>query len=234
MNYSELFVTNNLPDSLSNEELYECFKRYEAGDQEAKNKIIEHNIRLVFMAVNRFKLVPYEKKELMAVGLEGLVKSVNTFDINKGFKFSTYASRVINNEILLFMRKNKKHNYNMELEQTLTTDHDGNELELLETLSDQNSDFVSDYENKEVYAIIREFVGNLPDKERQVIMMYYGFIDDKTYSQKEIAEVLKMTQSGVSRIRIKAVRKLKSYLIKTDIVDRKQEENNVKRKRMFR
>ena len=106
----EQFIDANLPYPLSKEELYQCFQKYYSGDKEAKEKIIKSNIRLVIHQALKFYNTPYEQEELISVGLIGLLKSVDTFDETRGVSFVTYASHCINNEILMFIRVNKKHN----------------------------------------------------------------------------------------------------------------------------
>lgn len=173
-----------LPLPLSKEEIHECFEKYRLGDLNARKKIINHNIRLVISEVKRkFSNTMYEENELISSGLLGLVKAVDTFDISRNLLFATYAVKCIDNEILMFMRNGKKWINDYSLEATINTDFDGKELKLEDVISDDSCDLVLDYEKKEDYKIVRKIVEKLPERERLIIMMYFGFIDNKLYNQ---------------------------------------------------
>lgn len=213
MQFNNTFEYIKLPEPLSEEEIYDCFKKYRLGDLTSRTKIIEHNIRLVISEVRRkFANTLYEENELVSIGLIGLMKSVDTFDIGKNLKFATYASKCIDNEILMFMRKGKKHINDSSLEYVIKIDNSGNELKLEDVISDTSCDLISNYEQKETYEIIRQIVEELPNREKIIIMMHFGFIDDKLYTQREIASKLKLSQSHVSRLITKIVKKIKEKL----------------------
>ncbi len=199
-----------LPLPLSKEEIHECFEKYRLGDLNARKKIINHNIRLVISEVKRkFSNTMYEENELISSGLLGLVKAVDTFDISRNLLFATYAVKCIDNEILMFMRNGKKWINDYSLEATINTDFDGKELKLEDVISDDSCDLVLDYEKKEDYKIVRKIVEELPERERLIIMMYFGFIDNKLYNQEEISHKLNISQSYISRLIKKILNKIK-------------------------
>ena len=199
-----------LPKPLSKEEIHECFEKYRLGDLNARKKIINHNIRLVISEVKRkFSNTMYEENELISSGLLGLVKAVDTFDISRNLLFATYAVKCIDNEILMFMRNGKKWINDYSLEATINTDFDGKELKLEDVISDDSCDLVLDYEKKEDYKIVRKIEEELPERERLIIMMYFGFIDNKLYNQEEISHKLNISQSYISRLITKILKKIK-------------------------
>ncbi len=201
MQFNDLFIDSKLPKPLKKEELYDYFEKMKIGDMAARDKIINHNIRLVISEViKKFSNSPYDLKELVSIGLIGLIKSVDTFDTTKGIHFTTYSIRCINNEILMFMRKGKKYINNASLEQSLGIDKEGNELKVEDTLSDSDSDFVSEYEDNESYKVIRNVVNNLPERDKNIIIKHFGFENNNIMKQSEIADELGISRSYVSRI----------------------------------
>lgn len=229
MNNNDLFnEVNDLPIPLSKRETYELFDKMNNGSIEARDKIITHNIRLViYQVTTKFKDVDYEKKDLVSVGNIGLIKAVNTFDISKNFTFATYATKCINNEIILFLKKLKT-NQNIDSLDKIIVNQDGNDLRLEDFIADDEN-FTEIYENKENYKIIRDFVNNLPYYDRQIIMMYFGFYNNKLYKQHEIADKLNISQSYVSRLIKKIIKDLGKKLKKCgviEITDEKLEEKN--------
>ena len=236
MDYNELFIEDKLPDPLSQSELYSYFEKMKSGDTKAREIIIKHNIKLVFNQVmKRFYNIPYEKKELVSIGLIGLIKSVDTFDTSKKLQFATYSTRCIDNEILMFLRKGKKYINDDSLDRPLNTDKDGNELSIEDTLSDENSDFVSDYEQKETFIIIRQLVEELPERDKEIITLHFGFINDKPLTQKEIADKLDISQSYVSRLITKILKRIKQQLRERGIVESSSDEIiKTKKEKTFR
>lgn len=231
MNYNDGFVDSNLPAPLTRDQICEYFKKYQLGDESAKD-IISHNIRLVIYQAKKFINTDYDMEDLVSIGIMGLIKSIDTFDLSKNIKFITYASRCINNEILMFLRKNKKHLSVKSLEAPITTDYDGNELKIEDVLKDDNLDFVSDYENTETSAIIRRIVEELPNREKEIIMLHFGFYDDKIYTQKQIAEKLNISQSYISRLISKIVKSIGKKLLDEDVIDVVGKRENKEEKKM--
>ena len=205
MNYDDLFIESKLPNPLNNKELISYFEKMRAGDKLAREIIIRHNIKLVLNQIlKKFGNSQYEKKELVSIGLIGLVKSVDTFDISKDKQFSTYATRCIDNEILMFMRKGKK--YSKE--------------QSLDTLSDETADFVAEYERKESIKIIRELVNELEGREKEIILLYFGFYDDKQYTQEEIANIFDISRAYVQRLIQNTLNNLSIKLNQKGIVEK--------------
>jgi len=213
MEFEQLFIDgHNLPMPLSKEEVYDLLEKTAQGDEQAREKLIKHNIRLVLYEVTvRFKSVEYDKKDLVSIGNIGLMKAIETFDKSRNLEFSTYATRCIENEILMFLRKLKKDRNVDSLNMPIGYSKDGDKLKIEDTLSD-NTDIVKEYLDKEMHLIIRQIVNNLPEFDREIIMLYFGFYNDKTYTQKEIADILSISQKHVSTLIRKIVERLGKQL----------------------
>ena len=213
MNMNELFIEGyDLPIALSKKESYELFIKMEQGDELARQKLIEHNVRLVIFEVRKhFSTVEHEKKELVSIGIIGLIKAIDTFDLSKKIEFATYASRCIDNEILMFLRKLKKHKDVDSLDKTIKRDKEGNDFKLEDIIKD-DFDIVENYTDNETYKHIRKIVGELPYREQKIIMLHFGFIGGRVYKQDEIAKKLSLSQSYVSRLITKTVRQIGKQL----------------------
>ncbi len=207
-----LFVENNLPKPLDDKEIVEYFIRFQNGDLKSREIIINHNIKLVLYRVTgKFSSYPYDMDELVSIGLMGLIKAVDTFDINREVKFSTYAMKCIDNEILLFIRKNKTHKEHVSLTSPISTNKDGSELFLKDILMDSDEDFVFSIEEKELYDEVRRVIENLPEREKQIIMLYFGF-NCEPLNQNEISSQMKISQSSVSKIITATLKTIKLQL----------------------
>jgi len=220
MNTNELFIDGHkLPKPLSKQEVYELLDKIKQGDEKARTKLVEHNIRLVLYEVTgRFNTVKYDKKDLVSIGNIGLMNAITTFDTTKKVEFATHATRCIDNEILMFLRKIKKHENVDSLDRTINHDKDGNELKIEDTLSD-DTDIVEEYTDNETYRIIREIVKELPDRDREIIMLHFGFYNGETHTQKEIAEMLSISQSYVSRLITKIVKRVGKILEEKGLIE---------------
>ena len=214
-----IFITSDLLKPLSDEEVEYYFREGRYWREQARDNFIQHNIRLVLNEVRSKFSQNSDLEELVSVGLVGLIKSVDTFNIDLKFKFSTYAAKCIDNEILMFLKKTKKFTLDKSLESLITTDQSGNQLKLEDVLADEGSDFVSDYEKREFFAEIREVVYQLPLPNRDIVLLYFGFIGDHAYNQKEIAEKFNISQSYVSRIITKNISKIGEQLRKSGIIE---------------
>ena len=219
MNTNELFIeASNLPKPLSKSQLYELLDKVKQGDINAIDTITKHNIRLVlYQVTNKFKFVDYDKKDLVSVGNMGLMKAITTFDISKGFEFSVYAARCIDNEILMFLRKMKKDKNIDSMDRVIFHSKDDKKLKIEDTLSD-GTDIVEDYERKTINENIREVVNKLPVRDREIIMLYFGFYNDKCYSQLEIANMVNLSQAQVSREITRLISSLGQQLQQLDII----------------
>ncbi len=216
MNLEEIFINiNSLPKELSSEETKELIKQYNNGCLDAKESLIIHNIRLVLYEVyNKFSTVKYDKKELVSIGNIGLIKAINTYDLSKKIHFSTYAAKCIDNEIYMFLRKIKKHQIEESLDKTIYNERE-NEIKLKDTIAD-NSDFVNNMIEKEekliLYKKIREEIEKLPNLNKKICEAYYGFSNDKMYTQEELANIFHISRSYVSTILIRSRKVIQAAL----------------------
>ena len=233
MNNNELFIDEHkIPKSLSKHEVYELLKKIKLGDEKAREKLVELSIRIVlYRVIGRFKSVKYDKKDLVSIGNIGLMKAITTFDTSKNIEFATYATRCIDNEILMFLRKLKKEQKVDSLNRRINYDKDGKELKFEDIISDK-TDIVEEYTVNETYQIIRQIVKDLPERDREIIMLYFGFYNDKTHTQKEIADMLSISQSLVSRLITKIIKRLGKQLEHKGIIESNEEKkiltNNLK------
>ncbi len=219
-----------LPEKLSTEEMRILFKRIQAGDEEAVNILIEHNIRLVIYRVNtQFCFVDYEKDELISVGILGLIKAANNFDPTRNIEFSTFAGRCIDNEILMFLRKlNKIRNKNVSLEAPISNQDDAQEIKLIDTI-ESDIDWFSECENEDTYNFISKILLDIPARNRKIIMLYFGFIEGKIYSQAEIAGMFGLSQSIVSRIIAKELNYIERKLVENGFIECKTKTDGIRR-----
>ena len=198
MDYTNSLLNSKLPNTLSKSETEIYFKNFKAGDLNAREQLITHNIKLVIYQIKSFNGIIHDKEELISVGLIGLIKAVDSFDLSKNIAFSTYASTCIHNEILNFIDAQEKHLIVDSLETPLSFNNSENKINLLDKLSDPRIDLASNYEKKEFYLIIRQLIDNLPILEKKVIMYYFGFIEDKPLTQQEISKKLNISKHKIS------------------------------------
>lgn len=206
-----LHVENNnvFPKPLSKSEEAECFALMSNGDKSAKNKLIEHNLRLVAHIVKKYSMSADEQDELISVGTIGLIKAVSTFDYTKGARFATYASRCIENEILMSFRAAKKSAGDVYMNEPVETDKDGNALTLIDLIDDgvdihEQVDLI--IRSKQLYRFLEEC---LDSRELDIITYRYGLCGRNPHTQNETAQRLGISRSYVSRIEKKAVTKLR-------------------------
>lgn len=215
--YNEVFfvgATDKLPPPLSKEEELKYLIRAKAGDEEARNILIEHNLRLVVFLAKKYENTTYDIEDLVSIGSIGLIKGINTYKIDKNIKLATYASRCISNEILMFLRKNKRKKAEVSLEDALNYDAEGNELHLEDILGTEIDLVPSEYEKQVDKEILSKEIKELPDRDKEIMTLRYGLNNTKEYTQKEVAEMLGISQSYISRIEKKVVRKLKQVMIR--------------------
>ncbi len=216
--YNECFFvgsTDKLPPPLDKEEELAYLIKAKNGDVDAKNKLIEHNLRLVVFLAKKYENTGYELEDLVSIGSIGLIKGIETYKIDKNIKLATYASRCIANEILMFLRKNKKRKKEISLEDSLNYDAEGNELHLEDILG-TDTDLVSDeYERGVEKNLVASEINKLNPREKQIMVLRYGLNNTESYTQKEVADMLGISQSYISRIEKKVIRNIKE-LIKID------------------
>lgn len=215
--YNEVFfvgATDKLPPPLSKEEELKYLVRAKAGDEEARNILIEHNLRLVVFLAKKYENTTYDIEDLVSIGSIGLIKGINTYKIDKNIKLATYASRCISNEILMFLRKNKRKRAEVSLEDALNYDAEGNELHLEDILGTDENLVPNEYEKQVDKEVLAKEIEGLPDRDKEIMTLRYGLNNTKEYTQKEVAVMLGISQSYISRIEKKVIRKLKQVMAK--------------------
>lgn len=182
------------------------------SDPDSRDVLIEHNLRLVVYIAKRFENTGVGIEELVSTGTVGLIKAISTFNLDKNIKLATYASRCIENEILMFIRKNSSKRREVSFDEPLSTDWDGNELLLSDVLGSDNESVYSDIEDDEEKRILREAVKGLSARERVIVELRYGLLDGNELTQKEVADKLGISQSYISRIEKKIMRELRKKI----------------------
>ena len=212
--YECFFVgsTDKLPPPLSKEEELEYLIKSKKGDTKARDKLIEHNLRLVVFLAKKYENTGYDIEDLVSIGSIGLIKGINTYKIDKNIKLATYASRCISNEILMFIRKNKRRKNEISLEDTLNYDAEGNELKREDILGTEEDIVDKQFENTFDKRILSKEITKLPDRDKKIMIMRYGLNNTKEYTQKEVAELLGISQSYISRIEKKVIKKLRQLM----------------------
>ena len=201
--YNEVFfvgATDKLPPPLEREEELDYLIRFQQGDLEARNKLIEHNLRLVVFLAKRYENTTYDIEDLVSIGSIGLIKGINTYKIDKNIKLATYASRCIGNEILMFLRKNKRKKSEVSLEEALNYDSEGNELHLEDVLGTDAELVPNEYEKKVDKELLSKEIEALSPRDKEIMTLRYGLNNTLEYTQKEVAEMLGISQSYISRI----------------------------------
>ena len=208
--------SNMFPPALSAKEEKEYLKKYKAGDTDAKNKIIEHNLRLVAHITKKYATNANEHDDLISIGTIGLIKAVNTFDDNKGIKLATYASRCIENEVLMYFRGQKKSSQDISINEPIDSDSEGNPLTLMDIISVE--DTVADEINIKIQTNqLYQYINELTDeREKTIIVLRYGLYGNTPLTQNQIAEKLNISRSYVSRIEKKVLEKLRKKFIKNE------------------
>lgn len=215
--YNEVFfvgATDKLPPPLSKEDELKYLIRAKTGDEGARNILIEHNLRLVVFLAKKYENTTYDIEDLVSIGSIGLIKGINTYKIDKNIKLATYASRCISNEILMFLRKNKRKKAEVSLEDALNYDAEGNELHLEDILGTDADLVPNEYEKQVDKEILSKEIEDLQDRDKEIMTLRYGLNNTKEYTQKEVAEILGISQSYISRIEKKVIRKLKQVMIR--------------------
>jgi len=191
----------------------ELFEKYKRGDKDAEEQLIKHNLRLVAHIVKKYKNTNIDQDELISVGSIGLLKSVKSFDYSKGNSFSTYSARCIQNEILMLIRSQKKFNNQVSLEDKIGSDKDGNEICLLDVLQDTSFSVEDRVQTKLMYNKILEIINtNLNNREKEIIIMRYGLDGNPALTQNEVAKILGISRSYISRIEKRAIQILQQNI----------------------
>ena len=200
------------PPALSSEEEAKYFELHKKGDEKAREKLIEHNLRLVAHVVRKYYVTNKNTEDLISVGTIGLIKAIDSFNDSNGTRFATYAAKCIQNEILMLFRSQKKTGCEVSLNDTIDIDKDGNPLTYLDIISTEDT-IVEDLDKK---IMINKAIGyirdNLDERERQILIMRFGLGNTEAYAQREVAEKLGISRSYVSRIEKSALEKINKYL----------------------
>ena len=199
---------------LTSEEESYYLQEYKQGSLEAKNILIERNLRLVAHIVKKYQGAPEEMDDLISIGTIGLIKAIHTFDAKKASRLSTYAARCIDNELLMLFRSKKKTNREVSLYDPIGTDKEGNEISLLDVIETEPVDVVKNYSLKQDIAYLYKLLPKvLSTREREIIKLRYGLYGEKELTQREIAKRLNISRSYVSRIEKNAVLKLRNCFL---------------------
>ena len=199
----------SFPKPLSEKQEREYLQRSQNGDLEARNKLVEHNLRLVAHIIKKYYGVQSEQDDLVSIGTIGLIKAINTFKPDRNIRLSSYASRCIENEILMHFRSTKKSAQGVSLNETIDTDKDGNPLTLMDIMAVDDTildDLDKKLNSRKLGQFIRE---ELEERERTIILLRYGLDGHEPMTQKEIAQMMDISRSYVSRIETKALKKLR-------------------------
>ncbi len=203
-----------LPQALSNEEEEKLLERLRRHDESARNELIEHNLRLVVYIAKKFENTGADLDDLISVGAIGLIKAVQSFNVEKNIKLATYASRCIENEILMFIRKRSKQNFEVSLDEPLNYDKDGNELLLADILESDSEGASAELEKNSENKLLWNAIRKLNAREQKIMELRFGLNGDEENTQKEVADMLGISQSYISRIEKKILNRLKKDLIK--------------------
>lgn len=198
-----------LPPPLSKEKEQEYIEALAAGDTRARDKLAEHNLRLVVYIAKKFESSGVNIEDLISIGTIGLIKAVNTFKADKNIKLATYASRCIENEILMYLRKINQQKLDISLDEPLNVDWDGNELLLSDVLGSDGLEINDNVEQEDEKRILHNCIADLNSRERLIMNMRFGMEGKKEHTQKEVADILGISQSYISRLEKRIILKLK-------------------------
>ena len=214
---NEIFYINGsetLPPPLTREEEQHIMENIAKGDSKAREPLIVHNLRLVVYIAKKFETPNASAEDLISIGTIGLIKAVNTFSPEKNIKLATYASRCIENEILMFLRKSSQLKNEVSIDEPLNTDWDGNELLLSDILGTDGQEIIRPLEDDADREMLRAAISLLGERERQIILMRFGFVDGTEYTQKEVADMMGISQSYISRLEKRIIARLHREMLR--------------------
>lgn len=214
--FTAAYSNQVFPDPLPKQEEEECIKKAKLGDKDARNKLIEHNLRLVAHIVKKYDHNKEDADDLISIGTVGLIKGVDSYSYKHGTRITTYCARCIENEILMYFRSDKKNNKNISINESIGFDKDGNEITFLDILKTPKPDFAIDIHNKDNINLLKKYFPVLTEREKDIIIRRYGLNNQEEVTQKEIAKDLKISRSYVSRIEKRALTKLLREFIKNN------------------
>ena len=202
----------SLPPPLSREQEAEVFTGLEEGDSAARQMLITHNLRLVVYIARKFETTGIGVEDLISIGTIGLIKAVNTFCPSRNIKLATYASRCIENEILMFLRKTQNLKHEVSIDEPLNIDWDGNELLLSDILGTESDSVNKNIENDVEKSVLHEAVNRLSERERIIMQLRFGLLGGVEHTQKEVADIIGISQSYISRLEKRIIKRLKKEL----------------------
>ena len=201
---------DKLPEPLSKEDEIYYVEKSMKGITSARDKLIEHNLRLVVFLAKKYENTGVDLEDLVSIGTIGLIKGINTYKLDKNIKLATYASRCIDNEILMFLRKNKRRKGEISFEDSLSYDQEGNELHLEDILGTEPDIVTKELESAVEKKLLYEEIKKLSPRDKQIMILRYGLFNHEEMTQKDVASLLNISQSYISRIEKKVIRKLKA------------------------
>ena len=214
--FTAAYSNNIFPDPLSKEDEEIYINKYLNGDKEARNVLIEHNLRLVAHIVKKYEHRNEDSDDLISIGTIGLIKGIDSFSNKHGTRLTTYAARCIENEILMYFRADKKNNKNISINDSVGFDKDGNEISFLDILKTPKPDFALDIHNKDNLNLLKDYFKVLTDREKEIIIKRYGLDGNDEVTQKEIAKKFNISRSYVSRIEKRALTKMLCEYLKNN------------------
>ncbi len=217
MHYDSIFMEGyNAPPVLSKEESYILIDKAQSGDKSARDKIIEHNLRLVMMVVKRFKNTPYEFNDLLSYGIIGLINAIDNYDKSKDIEFTTYFVKCITNSILYYLKIESKKIKTISLDECVSSENkekDGDDTSLKEFISDKRVNIADSYETKETNAILHHLVSELPAKESEYLTLYFGLDNNEPKSLQEIADIYNLSKQYIYIVVHRALTRLRNRLL---------------------
>ena len=214
--FTASYSNNVFPDPLTKEEEELLLEKANLGDKEARNKLIEHNLRLVAHIVKKYDHKKEEVDDLISIGTIGLIKGVDSYSFKHKTRLTTYCARCIENEILMYFRSDKKNSKNISIDEGIGFDKEGNVITILDILKTPNRDFALELHNQEAIKLLKEYFKVLTDREKDIIIKRYGLNGKNEVTQKEIAKELGISRSYVSRIEKRALTKILREFIKNN------------------
>ena len=212
--FTGAYSNNVFPEQLPKELEDEYIKKAKLGDKEARNKLIEHNLRLVAHIVKKFEATGHDIDDLIGIGTVGLIKGIDTYSENKKVKLATYAAKCAENEILMYFRADKKNNKNVSLYEEISYDKEGNKITILDILKTNDVDYIEEIYKNDNIKLLKEYLKVLTKRERDIIEARYGLNNKEEQTQKDIAKKLNISRSYVSRLEKRATTKILREFIK--------------------
>lgn len=214
--FTGAYSNNVFPEQLSKEVEESLIKKMKEGDKEARNKLIEHNLRLVAHIVKKFEATNHDIDDLIGIGTVGLIKGIDTYSDNKKVKLATYAAKCAENEILMYFRADKKNSKNVSLYEEISYDKEGNKITILDILKTDDIDYAEEIYKKDNIELLLKYLNILTKREKEIIEDRYGLNGKDELTQKEIAKKLKISRSYVSRLEKRATTKILREFMKKE------------------